>query len=156
MDLGNGKTLKVATYDDIPFLLPLLEEALKESPYKDFGFNKDNIVQALTHMLSASNTNLILLMCSPNPVGVLIATKSDISPFFTVSIATELLWWVHPDYRNDPRNIKMLGAFEYWAKTVGCQRVTMVTLENELQPSIERLYLKRGYKKIETTYTKVL
>jgi GNAT superfamily N-acetyltransferase len=67
-------------------------------------------------------------------------------------IATELFWFVHPNHRGG--GVLLLDRFEQWAAKSGCQRATMVHLENSMPKVLGRFYRLRGYRPIETHYLK--
>lgn len=67
-------------------------------------------------------------------------------------MATEVAWWVEPEYRNQSIGKELLEIFEDWAKFSGCQLITMVALDKELG----KYYKSRGFKLYEQAYMKEL
>jgi GNAT superfamily N-acetyltransferase len=65
-------------------------------------------------------------------------------------IAVETFWYVAPEHRG--RGLKLMIAFEEWAKRQGCQKVAMVHLADSHSDELSLLYVRRGYKLIETHF----
>jgi GNAT superfamily N-acetyltransferase len=76
------------------------------------------------------------------------------SPFNETVSAIELFWYVLPDHRG--HGIKLLRAFEAWAAERGADFICMIHLQ-KLQPeALGQLYLRLGYRLIESNYLKAL
>ncbi len=87
-----------------------------------------------------------------NPArGVLMAVAFD-HPFGAGRIAKETVWFVTPEARGRGA-IKMLDAYEVWARSVGCVSVGMASLTTN---DVSRLYERRGYSAVETHFMKPL
>ncbi len=69
---------------------------------------------------------------------------------------TELAWWVDPNHRGGKNGIALLQFMEQLAKDAGVKYWTMVTMESSMPEIVGRMYEKMGYRKSETSYTKVL
>lgn len=64
--------------------------------------------------------------------------------------ATEMFWWVEPEARG--HGLRLLQAAEAWARTAGAALLQMVAPDD----AIERLYVRLGFQKVETSYRKEL
>ena len=71
-------------------------------------------------------------------------------------VASEMFWYVHPDYRNTKWSIRLFRTFEQWAKTMGAKRVFMTYLLSSMPESLKRFYEHQGYKPVEVNYMKDL
>lgn len=69
-------------------------------------------------------------------------------------VANETFWFVSKEHRG--QGLKLLDAFEGWARDFGVKRVSMVHLENLSPRALNRLYRLRGYRPVETHYFKEL
>jgi GNAT superfamily N-acetyltransferase len=69
-------------------------------------------------------------------------------------VATEAFWYVRPECRGG--GLRLLQVFEDWAKARGVSRLMMVHLQNLMPESLSRLYVRRGYRPLETHYMKEL
>lgn len=74
-------------------------------------------------------------------------------------IATELFWYVDPKNRTTLGSIRLLDAFEHWAREMDVKRIIMAHLIGQPNQSGERIgkfYEKRGFKSVEVHYVKIL
>lgn len=69
-------------------------------------------------------------------------------------MAVEAFWYVLKKYRG--HGIRLLFAFEDWAKNNKAARVAMIHLEHLHPVELRKLYEKLGYRLIETHYVKDL
>ena len=67
-------------------------------------------------------------------------------------IASEFFWFMHPNYRGG--GMRLLQAYEDWAKERGCTEVRMVHLMDLGASSLKRIYERRGYEAAEIHYRK--
>lgn len=75
-------------------------------------------------------------------------------PFGPVRMAKESLWWIDPAHRGGTAAIRMLNAYEAWARDQKCTFVAMA--EMGADTSVATLYQRRGYKVAETHYLKAI
>lgn len=69
------------------------------------------------------------------------------------SLASEVAWWIDPSARGENKGIKLMEAFEYWAKNIAnCKYISMTSLDKD----VEKIYKKKGYKLYERAYMKIL
>ncbi|WP_367354180.1 GNAT family N-acetyltransferase [Agrobacterium pusense] len=98
----------------------------------------------------ASDKACVLVAGKPAQ-GVLMAAALD-HPFGAGRIAMETIWYVTPQARGRGA-IKMLDAYEEWAKSVGCVSAWMASLAAN---DVSSLYERRGYSAVETHFMKPL
>jgi GNAT superfamily N-acetyltransferase len=78
------------------------------------------------------------------------------SPFDGERIASELFWYVWPGAPKGT-GTQLLEAFEQWAKSRGCTRVSMAHMvHNNDADRLGAFYSKKGYSPFETHYLKEL
>jgi|TARA_R100001163_G_scaffold2519_3_gene3907 predicted acetyltransferase len=70
--------------------------------------------------------------------------------------ATEICWYIKPDYRSKDNAQMMLDMMENEAREKGCKFLNMVCLENDRTAVMGRYYRSIGFDKVETSYQKVL
>ncbi|MCW8283948.1 GCN5 family acetyltransferase [Agrobacterium sp. InxBP2] len=83
--------------------------------------------------------------------GVLMACAFE-HPFGAGRIAKETVWFVTPKGRGRGA-IRMLDAYEAWARSVGCVSAGMASLSTN---DVSSLYERRGYSAVETHFMKPL
>lgn len=93
---------------------------------------------------------LVLVLGSPAQ-GVLMASAGE-HPFGAGLIAKETVWFVRPCVRGRG-TLRMLDAYEAWARSKGCALVGMATLASN---DVGALYRRRGYTPVETHFLKPL
>lgn len=143
--------LKLATIGDLPEVVALVEAAQSELLYK-LPFSPERVSQVLQEVLKQGV--IICLVTDTKIVGVFIALKT-LTAISLEPIASELLWYVHVDYRNSRGALEMLAAFEYWAEhVVKVKLITIGNMQNNSASRTHRMYLRRGYELSEQTYFK--
>ena len=65
--------------------------------------------------------------------------------------ATEIAWFVDKQYRGRGA-LKLLRAFEYWAESKDADYITVADIQGIA--NLEPLYKRKGYSKVETSYSK--
>jgi GNAT superfamily N-acetyltransferase len=89
-------------------------------------------------------------------VGIALGVSSEV-PFSSDKIAVEQAWFVEPEFRNKLISIRLVEAFEYWAKEIAqCDVILMSSLNNEEQGKVEKFYSKKGYTLSEKGFLKGL
>lgn len=70
------------------------------------------------------------------------------------TIAQESFWWVHPTIRSQPAGIRLLQAWEGWARSKGAKRIYVGNLFRLNDEKMRNLYAKLGYQPLEVHYVK--
>lgn len=85
--------------------------------------------------------------------GVLMGVAFD-HPYGPVRVSKDSVWWIDPAHRGGTAAIRMLDAFEAWAKERGCQFGGVAGMGDD--PIISRLLERRKYKPAEVHFLKAL
>ena len=64
--------------------------------------------------------------------------------------AIETFWFVDPAHRGG--GLRLLDAFDCWAKEQGCVKKAMIHLEDSFPEILKGLYERRGYHLVESHY----
>lgn len=144
--------IRVATPDDVFDILILAKEFSKEAP-SSHKWNKDKTEQFLLSAFHNTNMEIFVIDVGGEIEGALVGLLSELYMSHTVQ-ATELAWFVSKDYRGKPASIRLMKAFEKWAKESGANQVGMGDIEGI--SSLENLYNRLGYERAETVYLKEL
>lgn len=70
--------------------------------------------------------------------------------------AIEAFWYVQKDHRGTTTGIRLLQAFEKWAKQAGAKRIKMMHLSDLNADMMRNIYLRMGYAPLEQAYWKAL
>lgn len=144
--------IRTATEDDVFDILILAKEFSREAP-KSHKWNKDKTEQFLLSSFLNPNMEIFVIDVDGEIEGALVGLLSELYMSHTVQ-ATELAWFVSKDYRGKPASIRLMKAFEKWAKESGANQVGMGDIEGI--SSLENLYNRLGYERAETVYLKEL
>lgn len=74
--------------------------------------------------------------------------------FVRPRMASEMFWWVEPDYRGGTAALRLIEAYEAWARDQGCEVVCFSAFVDD--PRVARLLDRRGYRHMESAYSKRL
>ncbi len=100
--------------------------------------------------LAHRNACCLVLDFDDEAQGILMAMASE-HPFGSVKLARETVWWIDPAYRGVAA-IRMLDAYEQWAKSLHCAYSGMAGMGDD--PEVAKLYERRGYAVAEKHYLK--
>ncbi|KAA3504355.1 GNAT family N-acetyltransferase [Rhizobium rhizogenes] len=140
--------VRFATAEDRDRVVALLRESHEAAGFT-FPFQAayaDRLFQQ--HMLSPM---ACVLVTGERAQGVLMASAFD-HPFGAGRMAKETVWFVTPEARGRGA-IKMLDAYEAWARSVACVSAGMASLATN---DVSSLYERRGYSAVETHFMKPL
>lgn len=144
--------IRLANTSDYARLLQLFREFHQVSPYSHLPFSEQKAGQLLEHVEKVSDGVVLVAENKGIVTGFLAGLVSEL-PFAHIRVASELAWWVDPLYRKGTDGIKLLEAYEYWARNVvKVDQIQVANLMNEYSEPLNRLYTKRGYEKKEETW----
>jgi|TARA_R110001632_G_scaffold70683_4_gene164527 RimJ/RimL family protein N-acetyltransferase len=144
--------IRTATPDDIFDILILAKEFSKEAP-SSHKWDKEKTEQFLVSSFNNTNMEIFVIDIDGEIEGALVGLVAKFYMSHTVQ-ATELAWFVSKDYRGKPASIRLMKAFEKWAKENEANYVGMGDIEG--LSNLEKLYNRLGYKKTESIYLKEL
>ena len=147
--------LRIATEEDLPVLLEMCKKFVDESPYRDYPIEYPKVESLVLSFLSNQKEKICVLAVSKEtPIGMIAGYLSP-ALFSSQQVASEIVWWVDPQYRGKSRAaIELLGAFETWARIVGASYIQMQSLTNEYEMPLEKLFSTKGYRAKEIAYVK--
>lgn len=141
--------MRLANLNDLPELVNMGMSFAEHSDYKDIA-DEETISQTIQIFLNSPQyERMILIEEGKAMLGAAISP----SLYSKDRVATEVFWWVNPEFRKEGIGNELLSAFEYWAKQIAKADMIAVSTLND---SVEELYLKKGYKAVEKTYMKVI
>ncbi len=140
--------VRFATAEDRDRVVALLRESHEAAGFT-FPFQAAYADQLFQQHLASDKA--CVLVAGDRPEGVLMACAFD-HPFGAGRIAKETVWYVTPSARGRGA-IRMLDAYETWARSVGCVSAGMASLATN---DVSSLYERRGYCAVETHFMKPL
>lgn len=146
---SNILLLGTESIDDIVLLVG---EAYQDLPYP-LAFEPRRVQEFLN---ACPNLLMLGLVRSDGELlGVLLGLKTLLSTSFS-PVATELLWYVKPEYRRGKYALQMVREFEKWAEAEGCHMISMGNMANDSMDRTGKFYERLGYKLSEQTFYKDL
>ena len=142
--------IRVATKEDVEQVLVLIRE-FQEECMDAYELSCDDIVARET-MLQYENSSLVLEV-EGKIVGV-IAGAITTYPLNNEKVFQEALWYIQEKYRKQGYGIALLMALERWCQRNDVAKIVMAHTGNFMAKELEKLYLKMGYKYLETHYIK--
>lgn len=141
-----------ATNDDLPEILRMAERFWAQTDYK-VPFDADSITSVFDMCMGQ---NLCMVLEGDGVHGFVVGIKFPLMGNNAYMIGAELAWWVDEEYRSGRNGHMLMQAIENAAKDSGVRFWTMMNLES-LNPEVaEKIYLRSGYKKTESTFLKEL
>ncbi|QTK78330.1 GCN5-Related N-Acetyltransferase [Agrobacterium tumefaciens] len=140
--------VRFATAEDRDRVVGLLRESHDAAGFT-FPFQAAYADRLFQHHL-VSDKACVLVVGNPAQ-GVLMACAFE-HPFGAGRIAKETVWYVTLSARGRGA-MRMLDAYEAWARSVGCVSAGMASLATN---DISSLYERRGYSAVETHFMKPL
>lgn len=147
--------IRPATHDDIDALLAMGEKFFLFSRFAQFAnFDRDTARASITALIGAEVGVCLVAVIDGEVVGGIVGALAPLWFAPTCLSATEFAWWVSEEHRGGTAGIKLLRAFEQWAKNKGAAMVSMSDLVIEGATPAGRLFEKLGYTVIERSHVK--
>ena len=151
MQETEGSSVREATQEDLFELLMLAYEFSKEGPDHFKPFEKDLVEVRLANAIDSEDYVVLVLEVNGSIEGGIVG--ACIAPWMmSESFAVELAWFVRKSSRDGRGAIKLVKAYEAWAKSKGVTKICMSDL-TKLQ-GLGKLYNRLGYSLTETSYIK--
>ncbi len=143
-------TVRFATAADRLRVVALLRNSHQAAGFT-FPFHPAYAVNLFLGHSGRDNACCIVLEQDGRAQGVLMA-QSFQHPFGAGLWAKETVWWIEPDHRGGS-GLRMLAAYEDWARDLGCVSIGMASLASN---DVGGLYRRFGYVPAETHFIKTL
>lgn len=116
-----------------------------------FPFDPMRAHSLFCHHMQSEKACVLVLESDDAVVGLLMAGVFD-HPFGAGLCANETVWFITEEARGRG-SLKMLDAYEAWAKDQGCAVICMASLAIN---DVSRIYTRRGYAPFETHFMKAM
>lgn len=142
--------VRAATLADKTACIYLLRDSHQAAGFT-FAFQAAYASQLFDQHMTSHQACVLVLEHEAKCCGLLMAVWFE-HPFGAGRYAKETVWYIAPDARGRSA-LKMLHAYEVWAKEQGCTAIGMASLETN---DVSKLYERCGYKPVETHFLKSL
>jgi len=145
-----------ATIEDVESLLPLAYEFHRGTTHfndYDVEMEESAVCDMIAHLIQADHGCVLIATVDGKLAGTagMLATPLWSAPSHMTGV--EIFYYVFPEYRRSGIAEELFDGIETWSKE-HCDTFNMVSLERMNGPRIGKLYEKRGYQKLETSYVK--
>lgn len=134
-------TPRPARHSDIAVLVSYIRDFHSQSPWKTLEFSQARTKLSFQTMLADPNQCVFL-----HDYGAIGGMLSQF-PFGPGTFAQEVFWWAERD------GLSLFRAFESWAEEQGASAISMAALPDS---RVRTIYQRRGYRRAEQFYLKVL
>ncbi len=146
--------IRLANEADIDTLVPLYLEFYKTTDYsKIYDADPETITQLTEHIITKGA--MIVVEEDGKVVGSGGAYVGPATFNKNVTVAVEVVYYIHPDARGHKVAPAILQALEERCKELGAESLQMVRLRTS-PPEVDDLYKMNGYKPSEYNFTKRL
>lgn len=147
--------IKIATMSHYFDVYDMVLRFAANSPYTDYQVDESKVADLVLAYLESPGSDRICFVVEHEgrAVGMLAAQTSEIL-FSRMKIAAETVWWMEPEFRNSTIPFKLLEAYEFWAKRVGCSIAQLSTVETAHAARVQPLYERKGYRLVERGFIK--
>jgi len=144
--------IKLLNIDELERIIPFAAEFISESG-EDIPFNENHFKKTWKELYEVDTGRIIIAEKEGVVVGVLgFIVYNDL--LCGELRSSETFWFVRKADRGI--GLKLLDAFEDLSKEMGVKNILMMHLKRLMPEKLKSIYLKRGYREIETQYIKGL
>jgi hypothetical protein len=144
-------SIREATEADIPKLVEMGSESLREGPYKDELDNPEQSAKFALEVISSAHGK-VLVADEEGELRGLLGFVLYPHYFTGQQTAIELMWYVRPEYRRSMTGICLIRAGQRIAKTMGAAKMQLTAPTREVGAAYEAM----GYRPIEVAYQRTL
>lgn len=147
-------SIRPAVLEDIPSLMRLGADFYAVANY-EAPMDVGEIPATLEHLIRSPDGLAMVMEDHADVVGAILGIIHK--PVFSMALqATELGWWVAPESRGRRDAVRLISAFEEWARGRGARHTVLSSLMHLRPDALDRIYRALGYAPREMVYQKVL
>lgn len=146
-------TIRRATEDDAEALFVMARKFVAFAPYHDRVTATDDELRAIITYFTA-NATVFVAEKHGAVIGMLVAVLAPVWYAPSCRVATELAWWVEQEHRGGTAAIRLIQAYETWARNEQASMVTMSNLEVGDDNRVVSMLKRMGYRMTEQSHTK--
>lgn len=145
--------VRLAKPEDFPVVCRMARDFHACTEYRDIEFDDASCYLLFTEALSKG---MVFVSEGRELTGFILGLPFLCPMNQRVTMASELAWWVDPQYRNTSAGIRLLQSLERAAKEYGAQTMTMMCLESMEPQKIQDIYQRIGYAQTERSFMRSL
>ena len=142
--------IREAEEKDIEHIIDMAREFWKHTIY-DVEFVEDDVALMIQNCIS---DGLAYVYVDEIPRGFICAVVGPLLANFSVSVATELAWWVDQPYRKTGAGYRLVKALEDAAIDMDVDYISMISMKSSTDMS--DVYKRMGYQESELNYVRAL
>tara|TARA_R110002153_G_scaffold191269_1_gene344221 strand:+ start:892 stop:1335 length:444 start_codon:yes stop_codon:yes gene_type:complete len=139
--------------EDIPDIVRMAEDFWQHTAYEE-SFDAETVEGMALYCIDSGL--MAVLEIAGKVCGFCCGVKGPLLANKNIFTGSEIAWWVDKDHRGGRNSIGLLKGIEQRAKAAGCKYWHMMFMESSMPETVERIYRKMGYSKVETSYMKRL
>lgn len=148
-------SIRPATETDIEAIVTMARHFIAFAPHASIAEYDDLDLMTATH--ACMQNGLVLVAEQEGAVvGMLFGVLTGIWFAPKTTWAVELAWWVQPEARGGTAGIRLVTAFQDWAREQGAKLVAMSSLHLDHDTRVSSVLERMGFSPSEHTYIKRL
>ena len=145
--------IRVAGVPDVDAIVAMAGPFLNYSHFTEYTeIELDDIVFGICYLID--NGIIFVAEKEDEIVGCICGMITNLWFARNTKVAAELGWWVNEEHRGSTASMRLLQAFENWAKEQGVKAITMSDLVIDGQTPTGQIYKKLGYELVERAHVK--
>ena len=146
----NTTTIRPATEADVPYLIMLADVMLAESSFSSVPFDQEAFALTVIRLLD-DRQFVMLAEKDGQVVGAMLGIATPFA-FSYAMMAQDIALFVHPGARGRMISVRLVKAFEEWAKERNCLQIRPVVSSG--CEAACRLYGLLGYRPVGVSFVK--
>lgn len=145
--------IRQATLEDAGKILEMCYKFFKASGYRETFNIEFNPTKVAEHIgVAIANPKFYCILVDSEYRGMIIGVLSPIMVNPDKLMASELSWWVEPEFRGTSVAKELMKAFLEWSIVQKAHAVDMATIEELDGERVGKLYTRLGFTKSESHY----
>ena len=145
--------IRKAGVPDVDAIVAMAGPFLNYSQFTDYTeIERDDVVFGICNLID--NGIVFVAEKEGQIVGCICGIITNFWFARNTKVAAELGWWVNEEHRGSTASIRLLQAFENWAKEHGVKVITMSDLVINGNTPVGPIYKKLGYEFVERAHIK--
>ena len=139
------------TGEDFDALRDLGRMMHEEGSYSHLKFSDRRLLETFGRYMNDPDRIGIIAIQGDKPCGMIGGYVSKYY-FSDQIVASDIAWFVLPEFRGTMIGVRLLDAFENWAKAKGVEELRIGISTGVNMEAFDRLMKKRGYSMVGTNY----